>query len=93
MPKDIDIGVRAIRSGVLILREHNVRPVSSSNVALGNRASQKVREVESCSSKRHTIVQSGDHRQQSGIKCVSIVIDTSRIDIEYPYSFAWMYAK
>jgi hypothetical protein len=36
IPNDIDTGVRVMSKGILILREHIVRPDSSSNVAFGS---------------------------------------------------------
>jgi len=90
------MGFRLISRGILIFREHVVRPVSSSKVARGSRAKRTsyvfLRDGSRIYRKR-TISQSRDHGNQCCIEGVSVVIYASRVDVEDPCGFAWVDAQ
>jgi hypothetical protein len=89
MPNEYEIGRRLSGSASRIFREHVVRPVSSSKVALGRVAvvfgqlSSDRRERKLLLGDR-TVFQCGNHCDERGVERISVVVDACRVDVQHP---------
>ena len=87
-PKVIACGVHFNNSGMSFF-EQIVLPVSSSNLADGNRAAQvQVRNYDSAGVEVQTILECSDHRKEGGIECIPIIVYAYRIDVKAPHCFS-----
>ena len=69
--------------------EQIVLPVSSSNLAAGNRAARvRVRNQVRARSGERTILERGDHREEGGIVCIPIVVYAHCVDVKAPHCFS-----
>jgi hypothetical protein len=88
MPHDAGMGMVPISSGVLIFREHVVRPVSSSYVALGNFAGRTMRVWMRPASTRLTVPKSGNHCDKRSIEHGPVIVDARGVYVKDPDSLA-----
>jgi hypothetical protein len=89
MPNEYEIGRRLSGSASRIFREHVVRPVSSSKVALGRVAvvfehSRQIAGSVNWLLGDRTVFQCGNHCDERGVERISVVVDTGRVDVQDP---------